>query len=137
MSHAVFIALLNNQTDVFNSVNLQQTTINIMNYLEQYISEFISFSLIVLDNLATKYTKTFLDLYIFVTTMILIYQNSTKISLNRVMYLENQVQFMKKRLQIQDGNIDYLLENKKHNDLKIATLKRHVQKVIKDNKMYA
>lgn len=140
MTHAAFIALLNNHT-LFNSVNLQQITVDILNSLEQNISEFITISLIVLYNLQIKYIETFGDNYILPiilgSIIIFIYQNSTKISLNRVIKLENQVQFMKKRLYIQDGNVEFLLEDKKNNELKIATLKRQVQKLIKDNKIFA
>ena len=149
MSHAAFIALMNNQTDFFNITGDIEYVFNSLESLFTGILSYLSLILIpfcfseITHVVSTIYTKIFGDNHIlaylslvtvsFTLTYII---NFYKNLFDRLKELEDQVNYAKKKIRMQDGEIEYLLDEKKHNEKKFLTLQKKVQKVNKELKQY-
>jgi hypothetical protein len=152
MSHAAFIAIMNNQTDFFNITgdieyafnSLESLFTGILSYFSLILIPFcFSFLREITHVVATRYTEIFGNNHILaylslvaVSFTLTYMTNFYKNIFDRLKELEDQVNYAKKKIRMQDGEIEYLLDEKKHNEKKFLTLQKKVQKVNKELKQY-
>jgi hypothetical protein len=140
MSHAALIALMNNQTFT-PSVNeiLEDITIFANHFLELalYYAKAL-FDLYI--ELITKYSND--KYYIALSSFLLIIYAGISI-VEHYMYLcemretSDQIQYLKKKNVILQGNLEFLLDNNVNNGIKIARLTKQLKKLQKEINEYA
>ena len=151
MSHAAFIAIMNNQTDFFNISRDIEYAFNSLEYLftgmMSYFAIFIPFFFDLLREfksaIATKYTEIFGDNHVLAYATLVVVSlllssiaNFYRNFFDRMNEMEDQINYTKKKLRMQDGEIEYLLDEKTNNEKKIVTLQKQLRKVNKELKQF-
>jgi hypothetical protein len=147
MSHAAFIALMHNQslafnyTEMFESLKVfpEEVTKNLIIIL----SDLIIFLAELLQYVAEKYAATFGDNYwlsvlifsvgFYVVETIV----KTRHYVDRLKEVEDQIQYIKKKEVIKEGNIEFLFDHYANNELKLIKLTKQMKKLQKEVNTYA
>jgi len=128
MSHAAFIALMNNQS--FTSS------------LDEFVTDFVEFVIYYTNMLWSKYIEIFGDKHYFALSSFLIIIYAGISIVERYDYLVQmketnfQIQYLKKKNLILQGNLDLLLDNNANNEIKITRLTKQVKKLQKEINEY-
>jgi hypothetical protein len=147
MSHAAYIALMNNQSLAFNHTEMIETFTTAAEQLTLYLIIFLIELQKLLGELlqyvAEKYVAIFgnnhhialITLFVFLYVAETIAKTSEYA--DRMKEAEDQIQYLKKKTKIQEGNIEYILDNKANNELKLQKLTRQLKKLQKEINEYA
>jgi hypothetical protein len=138
MSHAALIALMHNQsfTPKFNHTELLDTAQEVALHLNILLSEFAQI-------VANKYTATFGNNHklAFLLFFIVLYVGFQISRVNnyadRLKEAEDQIQYLKKKTKIQQGNMEYIFEQRANNELKLIKLIKQIKKLEKEVAEYA
>jgi hypothetical protein len=135
MSHSALIALMNNQ-----SLSLTPS-------VDEFVTDFIELSIYYINNLfidlSKKYMETFGNKhYLAISSFFIIIYAGISIAehytyLVRIKENEDQIQYLKKKNRILEGNIEFLLDNNAINELKIIKLTKQMKKLQKEVNEYA
>ena len=127
------VALMNNQS--------------ITPSVDEFVTDFIELAIYYLNNLfidlSKKYMKTFGNKHhIALTSFFLIIYIVISIAehynyLDRMKDTEDQIQYLKKKNRILEGNLEFLLDNNAANELKITKLTKQMKKLQKEVNEYA
>lgn len=145
MSHAILLALMNNRSIINRSI-INRSIINYsiisesmidfkelaMNYIKNFLIEFSRKYIEIFDN---NYYIVFSSILLIVCALINIVEY--KYYLERMRDSEDQIQYLKKKARIQEGNLEFLLDNNANNELKIAKLAKQMRKLQKEVNEYA
>lgn len=145
MSHAAFIALINNQCFApdFNETletftnNSEQVSV----YLINLLAEFLKY-------VSEKYNATFRDnhwsaIILFVIILFVIIINSViQISIIKnyqdyLKYLQDEIQYLNSKIIIQEGTLEFALDRNASNELKLVKLIKQMKKLQKEVNEYA
>jgi peptidoglycan hydrolase CwlO-like protein len=149
----MMLALINNQTEIFNISrdieyafnSLEELFTGMLSYFSSILIPFC-FSLLseFTHFVSEKYTATFGDNHVLAYVCLVVVSltlssiiNFYKNIFNRMNELEDQVNYAKKKIRMQDGEIEYLLHDKENNEKKFQFLQKKLQKVNKELKQYA
>jgi hypothetical protein len=144
MSHAALIALMHNQslsTEMFETFTtiaeeVTKNSIIILSELNRMLLEFLQYA-------AYKYTATFgnnheLAFLLFFIVLYVGFQISrVKNYADRLKEAEDQIQYLKKKTKIQQGNMEYIFDQKANNELKLIKLTKQMKKLQKEVAEYA
>jgi predicted Co/Zn/Cd cation transporter (cation efflux family) len=153
MSHAMMLALINNHSEVFN---ISRDIEYAFNSLEGIFTEMMAYLSTILipfcfsvfreftHFVSAKYTATFGDNHVLAYVCLVVVSltlssiiNFYKNIFDRMNELEDHVNYAKKKIQMQDGEIEYLLNDKENNEKKFIVIQKRLQKVNKELKQYA
>ena len=135
MTHAALIALMNNQPFVHVT-----TTNEIIQNMKTILKGLIELIKVLIKSFINK---LLLDLsknkhLIIISILLTIYVIISTIEYNNYLYrmkdTEDQIQYLKRKNKIQEGNIEFLLAK---NELKISKLTKQVKKLQKEINEYA
>jgi hypothetical protein len=135
MSHAALIALMNNQSFT-SSVD------EFVNFAIGFLEFVIYYTNILWTNISTKYMEIFGDKHYFALSSFLIIIYAGISIVERYDYFDqmketaDQIQYLKKKNVILQGNLEFLLDNISNNEIKITRLTKQVKKLQKEIDKY-
>jgi len=140
MSHAALTALMNYHSFECIVDELVRGIVTFVNGFAEFIIYFVN---ILYIELTKKYIETFGDKHYLALSsfLIIVYTGISLVEhynyLDRMKDYEDQIQYIKKKNRILEGNLEFLLDNNANNELKIAKLTKQMKKVQKEVNEYA
>ena len=132
MSHTALIALMNNQT-------FMPSMDEITTFARGFVEFVIFYTNILWIDLSTKYIAVFGDNHYYALGLffiiILIVENY--IYFEEMKETADQIQYLKKKNVILQGNLEFLLDNNANNGIKIDRLTKQMKKLQKEVNEYA
>jgi hypothetical protein len=135
MSHAILLALINNHSVINHSI-VKESMIDFKEHAMNYIKNFMV-------KFYRKYTEFFgnNDYIVFSLVLLIVCALINIVEyqyyLERMRDAEDQIQYLKKKARIQEGNLEFLLDNNANNELKFAKLAKQMRKLQKEVNEYA
>jgi len=131
MSHAAYIALRNNCTLSF--FNSDEIVVNISFFVE-IILKCLSLLIELLQEMYTEIFGTNHTMAIFVGTMMVYTFNRINVQADQ---LQRHMSYLMQNIQIHEGNVDLLFEERDLSNKEIKSLKKQINKLKKEINEYA